>query len=135
MSGYESELDALRQRIDAIDVQVLALLNARATVVSDIYVLKERHGAPRFNRARTDSILERLVSVSVDASELESAAADYERQVSLAVQSDPDVAAFVERLEQAAEQDSRPLGPGDLPSGDALASEFQRFLRQQGPER
>ncbi len=64
MSGYESELDALRQRIDAIDVQVLALLNARATVVSDIYVLKERHGAPRFNRARTDSILERLVSVN-----------------------------------------------------------------------
>ena len=35
--------------------------------------------------------LERLVGVSVDASELESAAADYERQVSLAVQSDPDV--------------------------------------------
>ena len=51
----------------------------------------------------------------------------------LAVQSDPDVQAFVERLEQAAEQDTTPLGPGDLPSGDAIASEFQRFLRQQGP--
>src|SRR5207244_884118 len=42
--------------------------------------------------------LEGLVGVSVDASELESAAADYERQVNLAVQSDPDVQAFVERL-------------------------------------
>src|SRR5918994_1898814 len=53
--------------------------------------------------------LESLVGVSVDAAELESAAADYERQVSLAVQSDPDVQAFVERLEQAAadeEQDA-----------------------------
>ena len=46
MSGYESELAALRQRIDAIDVQLLALLNARAAVVSDIYALKERHGRP-----------------------------------------------------------------------------------------
>ena len=62
MSGYETELGALRQRVDAIDVQLLALLNARAAVVSDIYALKERHGAPRFNRARTDAILERLVS-------------------------------------------------------------------------
>ena len=32
-------------------------------------------------------------------------AADYERQVSLAVQSDPDVQAFVERLERAAEEE------------------------------
>jgi proteasome assembly chaperone (PAC2) family protein len=79
--------------------------------------------------------VEGLVAVAVDATDLENATAEYERQVGLAVQSDPDVQAFVERLEQAAEQDTRPLGPGDLPSGDALASEFQRFLRQQGPER
>src|ERR1700684_4041573 len=46
--------------------------------------------------------LEGLVGVAVDASELELASADYERQVNLAVQSDPDVQAFVERLEQAA---------------------------------
>src|SRR5579864_6644612 len=46
--------------------------------------------------------LEGLVGVAVDASELESAAADYERQVNVAVQSDPDVQAFVERLEQVA---------------------------------
>jgi predicted ATP-grasp superfamily ATP-dependent carboligase len=78
--------------------------------------------------------LERLVGVSVDASELERAAADYERQVSLAVQSDPDVQAFVERLEAAAAEEEPPFAPGDLPSGDVLAREFQRFLRQRGPE-
>jgi proteasome assembly chaperone (PAC2) family protein len=79
--------------------------------------------------------IEGLVAVSVDATDLENATSEYERQVGLAVQSDPDVQAFVERLEQAAQQDTRPLGPGDLPSGDALASDFQRFLKQQGPER
>jgi proteasome assembly chaperone (PAC2) family protein len=77
--------------------------------------------------------LEGLVGVSVDASDLEEAASDYERQVSLAVQSDPDVQAFVERLE-AASDDDPPLNPGQMPSGDTIAREFQRFLRQRGPE-
>ncbi len=75
--------------------------------------------------------VESLVGVSVDVSELESAASDYERQIGLAVQSDPDILAFVERLEQAA--DSEPADTAqELPSGDALAREFQRFLRQRG---
>jgi proteasome assembly chaperone (PAC2) family protein len=78
--------------------------------------------------------VEALVAVNIDATDLENATSEYERQVGLAVQSDPDVQAFVERLEQAAAQDSASFGPGDLPSGDALASEFQRYLRQQGPE-
>jgi proteasome assembly chaperone (PAC2) family protein len=77
--------------------------------------------------------VEGLIGVSVDVSELESAAADYERQVGLAVQSDPDIQAFVERLEQAAENDEE-LSPQDVPSGDAIAREFQRFLRQRGRE-
>jgi predicted ATP-grasp superfamily ATP-dependent carboligase len=78
--------------------------------------------------------LEGLIAVTVDATELEQAAADYERQVSLAVQSDPDVQAFVERLERAAEEEEDDVDPRDLPSGDVIAREFQRFLRQQGPE-
>jgi predicted ATP-grasp superfamily ATP-dependent carboligase len=79
--------------------------------------------------------LESLVGVTVDAGELETAAADYERQVSLAVQSDPDVQAFVERLERAADEDddNQELNPDELPSGDVIAREFQRFLRQRGP--
>jgi len=78
--------------------------------------------------------VEGLVGVTVDGTELENASEEYERQVSRAVQSDPEVQAFVERLEQAAEVDTTPLGPGDLPSGDTIASEFQRFLKQQ-PDR
>ncbi|MGH2875168.1 MAG: PAC2 family protein [Solirubrobacteraceae bacterium] len=77
--------------------------------------------------------LEGLVGVAVDASELESAAGDYERQVNMAVQSDPDVQAFVERLEQAAgsEEDEHPTA---LPSGETIARDLQRFLRQRGGE-
>lgn len=79
--------------------------------------------------------LELLVGVSVDVSELESASEEYEHQVSLAVQSDPDIQAFVERLEQrAAESEDEELGPNELPSGDTIAREFQRFLRQRGRE-
>jgi hypothetical protein len=68
-------------------------------------------------------------------SELEQAASEYERQVGLAVQSDPDIQAFVERLERRAVEDEQAaIGPQDLPSGDLLAREFQRFLRQRGIE-
>ncbi|HMS73390.1 MAG TPA: PAC2 family protein [Baekduia sp.] len=85
--------------------------------------------------------LETLIGFTIDATELEDATADYERQISLAVQSDPDVMEFVERLERAAEEQdeeeaaeaaSRAMAdPMQLPDGDALASQFQRFLRQQ----
>jgi predicted ATP-grasp superfamily ATP-dependent carboligase len=78
--------------------------------------------------------LESLVGVSADASELEQAASDYERQVGLAVQSDPEVQAFVERLEHEAESEQENRAPDDLPSGDLIARDFQRFLRQRGPD-
>jgi proteasome assembly chaperone (PAC2) family protein len=77
--------------------------------------------------------LEGLVGVVIDASDLESAASDYERQVNVAVQSDPDVQAFVERLEQAAGEDSGDEPPS-LPSGETIESELQNFLRQRGSD-
>jgi proteasome assembly chaperone (PAC2) family protein len=79
--------------------------------------------------------LELLVGVSIDVSELERAASEYERQVTLAVESDPDIQAFVERLERrAAEDEDRQPDVDELPSGDSIAREFQRFLRQRGRE-
>lgn len=73
--------------------------------------------------------------LAVDASELESAAEEYERQVSAAVASDPEVKAFVERLESAMDEVQAESGPEDrIPSADTIARDFQRFLRQRGPE-
>src|SRR4051812_17361797 len=76
--------------------------------------------------------LEGVVGVAVDASQLEEAAGEYERQVNRAVESDPDVQAFVERLERAAAEEEPEPDLENLPSGDVLAKEFQRFLRQRG---
>ena len=45
---------------------------------------------------------------------------------------DPDVQAFVERLERTADEEEGRPDPSQLPSGDVLAREFQRFLRQRG---
>jgi proteasome assembly chaperone (PAC2) family protein len=89
--------------------------------------------------------LEGLVGVSVDTTELEEATVAYERQVGLAVSSNPEVQAFVDRLERDEAEDEEaedgadegndlPLLLDDLPSGELLASEFQRFLRQQGDD-
>ena len=76
--------------------------------------------------------LESLVGVTVDASDLENAAVDYERQVSRAVELDPEVQAFVERLERAADAEDDSTDLSQIPSGDVLAREFQRFLKQRG---
>jgi proteasome assembly chaperone (PAC2) family protein len=78
---------------------------------------------------------EGIAGIVVDATRLEAASEDYDRQVTAAVASDPDVKAFVERLEEMADEMSEEEGPpGQLPSGDVIAREFQRFLRQRGPE-
>jgi proteasome assembly chaperone (PAC2) family protein len=69
-----------------------------------------------------------LIGLDVDVSELEEAAQSYEEQVSEAVASDEETATYVEELEQRVDslEDS-----SDLPSGDALAAELTRFLRER----
>jgi proteasome assembly chaperone (PAC2) family protein len=80
---------------------------------------------------------EGIAAIAVDAGALEEASEDYDRQVTAAVATDPDVKAFVERLEEMADEISEEEGGPSaehLPSGDTIAREFQRFLRQRGPE-
>ena len=77
---------------------------------------------------------EGLVGLAVDAAPLEEAAADYERQVNDAVASDPDVKAFVEQLEERMDDVQEDALPDRLPSADSIARDFQRYLKQRGPE-
>jgi proteasome assembly chaperone (PAC2) family protein len=73
--------------------------------------------------------------LAVDAGELEEAAEDYERQVNAAVASDPEVKAFVERLETAMDEVTGDgVSEEAIPSADTIARDFQKFLRQRGPE-
>lgn len=80
--------------------------------------------------------VERITGVNFDASGLEDGAREFEERVTGAVANDPAVSAWVERLEEAAaeEQQAEMTDPEALPDGDLLAREFQRFLRQRGPE-
>jgi proteasome assembly chaperone (PAC2) family protein len=77
---------------------------------------------------------EGLAGIAVDAADLEEATEDYERQVNAAVASDPEIKEFVERLEHAMDEAGAEPMPERIPSADAIAREFQRFLRQRGPE-
>jgi predicted ATP-grasp superfamily ATP-dependent carboligase len=67
-----------------------------------------------------------LLGTPIDTNELDEAAEQYSHQVSEAVASDPDTAAYVEELEQRADQLAE-----ELPSGEALAAELTRFLRDR----
>ncbi len=73
-----------------------------------------------------------LLSTPLVTADLEQRAADYELQVSEVVATDEDVAAYVRRLEEAGDAaDEEPLRPQ---SGDAIAAELERFLRDQRGE-
>jgi hypothetical protein len=52
-------------------------------------------------------------------------------QVSQAVASDADTAGYVEELERRADSLDLLEDTGSLPSGDALAAEIARFLRER----
>ena len=69
-----------------------------------------------------------LIGATVDGDELEEAARSYEEQVSEAVASDEETAAYVDELERRADQLEEAT---ELPSGDALAAELTRFLRER----
>jgi predicted ATP-grasp superfamily ATP-dependent carboligase len=76
--------------------------------------------------------LEGLTGVAVDAAELEEDSERYEEQVGRAVAANPEIEELVQRIE---EQQAERLEEGeDVPSADAIAREFQRFLRQRGSD-
>jgi proteasome assembly chaperone (PAC2) family protein len=69
-----------------------------------------------------------LLSMEVDTGDLATAADEYSEQVSEAVSTDADTAAYVEELERRVDLLS---AEEDLPSGDTLAAELTRFLRER----
>jgi proteasome assembly chaperone (PAC2) family protein len=72
-----------------------------------------------------------ILGTTIDVDELEEASNRYSDQVTEAVASDEETAAYVEELEQRAEmlEDDQ-----ELPSGESLAAELTRFLRERDRE-
>ena len=69
-----------------------------------------------------------ILGTPIDTAELDEAAERYSEQVTDAVASDEETAAYVAELEQRAEELD---AEEDLPSGETLAAELTRFLRER----
>ena len=83
--------------------------------------------SPRAAQALCDR-LGGLLEVEIDTEELREAGEAYSEQVSAAVATDEETQAYVEELEQRSDEIP---DEGQLPSGDALAAELTRFLRDR----
>jgi proteasome assembly chaperone (PAC2) family protein len=88
--------------------------------------------SPRAARALVDR-LGALLEVEIDTTELAEAEEAYAAQVSEAVSSDAETAAYVEELERRSDT-VEPMSEENLPSGDSLAAELTRFLRERDRE-
>ena len=72
-----------------------------------------------------------VLGTEIDVDELDEASREYVDQVSQAVATDADTASYVEELERRADSLDWLEESDDLPSGDALAAEITRFLRER----
>lgn len=72
-----------------------------------------------------------LLRVDIDLRELERASEEYSEQVSEAVSADAETAAYVEELERRVDLLE---ASEDLPSGETLAAELTRYLREREQE-
>ncbi len=74
-------------------------------------------------------LIERVTGVAADTSSLEEEAAEYAEQIDRAVAADSDIEEMVAKIEE--QQRGRVEASLDVPSGETIAREFQRFLRHQ----
>jgi proteasome assembly chaperone (PAC2) family protein len=101
---------------------------------------------PKASRALLERLRE-LIDLDLDLTDLDIAASAWERSVSEVVAGDEDVRGYVERLEarydstadeplthedtDEDEEEEDWLDEDDLPSGESLAEDFERYLRDQ----
>jgi proteasome assembly chaperone (PAC2) family protein len=87
--------------------------------------------SPRAARALCDRLGE-LLGVEIDLTELEEAEEIYAEQITEAVSTDPETAAYVEELERRADTiDDLMDDDDDLPTGESLAAELTQYLRDR----
>jgi predicted ATP-grasp superfamily ATP-dependent carboligase len=85
--------------------------------------------SPRAALALCERLAE-LLEAGIDTSELEEAVEAYTQRVTEAVSTDEETAEYVQELERRSEM----IDESDLPSGDSLAAELTRFLRERDEE-
>ena len=118
--GPTGIMGALHDTLDRNDVPVLSLRVAVPHYVSG-------PSNPKGQQALLRK-LEQVLGMDAASSDLDAAVLEWEERVSGAVGADEEVLEYVQRLEEEADRDAET----NLPSGDDLAAEFQRFLRRNG---
>lgn len=110
---------------------------------------------PKATRALLDRLSD-LLDLGLDLTDLDIASSAWERSVSEVVAGDPDVSSYVERLEHRFDtegdapgwletddeiavdedylEDDDEFDEDELPSGESLAEDFERYLREQPDE-
>jgi predicted ATP-grasp superfamily ATP-dependent carboligase len=76
-----------------------------------------------------------LLGIPVDTGDLAVAASGWERGVARLLEESAELSEYVERLESASDDDEEEeddaIEEGSVPSGDAIAAELERYLREQ----
>ena len=86
---------------------------------------------PKAALALVDKAVE-VTGAPAEVDDLQRATNAYEERVSEMVAADEDVQAYVRLLEEKVDDRQVAIDPSELPSGEALAAELERFLRDQG---
>ncbi len=87
---------------------------------------------PEASAALVDG-LAAVSGLALDSSELRRAADTSRSQIDAAVAANPEHVAMVRKLEEAIDaSEGNPLGIEEVPSGDEIAAELERFLRGEG---
>ena len=111
-----SDLDELRVKIDAIDIELLRLLNERAKVAKEIGAIKNREGLPIYSPEREERVIRSLIDRSDGPLTPEAIRAIYCEIMSAALAVEKDVAIAC-------------LGPAGSPSHQAAKSKFGSSVR------
>ena len=80
------------------------------------------------------SRLDQLLELHVPLADIEREAAEFDSQVTQAVERDPEVAAYVRQLEDSDAADPEPQAEhadhSELPAGETVVRELEEFLRR-----
>lgn len=123
ITGYTGPVGAGTALQDALDAAGIPAVGLWAEVPHYIAGSPNPDGALTMVTMIADSL-----GTSVDTTELQAAATSHREQVDEAVAEHPDAAEMISALEVIYDEGGR---EEQLPSGDDLAAEIERFLRQQ----
>jgi predicted ATP-grasp superfamily ATP-dependent carboligase len=122
-SRYEGPTGILGVLLDACRQESIASVSLWAAVPHYVSLAPSPRAALALCRR-----LGELIGTDIDLAELEQAAEEYAEQVTEAVASDAETAAYVEELERRVDLME---AAEELPSGESLAAELTRFLRER----